>query len=88
MAWALVWSVDAAVSLSKLEKRDARRIVEKLELAAKNPQHFLERLVGQDDYKLRVGQYRILCTLLHSKNAIFIEAMGHRKKIYKTHSKP
>lgn len=66
-----------------MQTKDLQRIIEKLEKAAESPPHYFKRLTGADDYKLRVGDYRILVLLLHSKNTVFVEKIGHRKNVYK-----
>ena len=76
-------SEEAFRDLSSLENRTVKRIIKKLEQAAKNPNHYFTRLVGCDDYKLRVGDYRGLALLLHEKKVIFVQKIGHRKNIYK-----
>ena len=83
MGWKIGWSTDAASFMSRLEKEDARRIVEKLEDAAENPQHYFRRLIGEEDCKLRIGDYRALVLLVHSENMVFVEKIDHRKKVYK-----
>ena len=83
MPWKITLSSDALQFLSDLDKSEARRIGKKLEQTAENPQHFLEHLAGHEDYKLRVGDYRLVVLLLHNENTIFIEKIGHRKNIYK-----
>jgi hypothetical protein len=37
-----------------------------LEKAALDPDYYLTRLATSDDYKLRVGDYRVLAVLSHS----------------------
>ncbi len=81
--WSVELSEEAFRDLSKLEKKIAERIVRKLEVAAKNPHRYLTRLVGHDDYKLRVGDYRVLVLLLHEKKVLFVQKLGHRKKVYR-----
>ena len=60
----------------------ARRVIERLERAAENPNHYLTRLVGSDEYKLRIGDYRLLAALSHSHGAITVERVDHRSRIY------
>ena len=69
--------------MARLEMRVAKRVVEKIESAAQNPSHFFERLSGLEEAKLRVGDYRVIAQLLRGGEAIAIERVGHRKKIYK-----
>ena len=83
MQWSISWSNEAASDLSKIDNKDAKRIVEKLEEASKNPNHYFERLVGNDYYKLRIGDYRVLVVFFHTNNTIHIQKLGHRKNIYK-----
>ena len=83
MPWKIRWSQEAALSMSGFDKKLAKRIFEKLEEASENPLHFFERLAGEEDYKLRVGDYRILVLLFHAQSLVFVEKIGHRKNVYK-----
>jgi mRNA-degrading endonuclease RelE of RelBE toxin-antitoxin system len=83
MAWKLSWSTDAALFMSKLDKSAAQRISDKLESTLPNPLHFFRRLSEADDCKLRIGDYRALVLLLHAEETVFVEKIGHRKRVYK-----
>jgi len=83
MAWKLSWSTDAALFMSKLDQKEAQRISDKLESTLSNPNHFFRRLAGEDDCKLRIGDYRAIVLLLHSEETVFVEKVGHRKRVYK-----
>ncbi len=83
LVWEIQFSIEAVRDLSKLDAKTAARIIKKLEESSKNPVHFFTRLAGHDDYKLRVGDYRVIALLLHDLKVIFIEKIGHRKNIYK-----
>ncbi len=69
--------------LGKLDKILARRIWDKIMLTKSEPHHFFERLVGRNDYKLRIGDYRVIADINDSSKKIEIALIGHRKKIYK-----
>ena len=69
--------------MSKLGQKEAQRICNKLESTLENPQRFFKRLSGEEDYKLRIGDYRAIALLLHNEQTVFIEAVDHRKRIYK-----
>ena len=81
--WSVELSEDALRDLSNLDNKTVKRIVKKLEQSAQNPVHYFTRLVGHDEYRLRVGDYRILVLLLHQKKTIYVEKIGHRKNVYK-----
>ena len=48
-----------------------------------NPFHYFERLKGRKDYKLRIGDYRVIADIEESQNKIKVTVIGHRKNIYK-----
>ncbi len=83
MAWKLSWSTDSALFMSKLDRKEAQRISDKLESTLSNPNHFFRRLAGEDDCKLRIGDYRALVLLLHAEETVFVEKVDHRKRVYK-----
>ena len=67
--------------LSKLPKELQKRIYYKLESTSNNPFHFFERLTKRTDYKLRIGDYRIIADIDNKR--IVVTSIGHRKNIYK-----
>jgi len=69
--------------LEKLEKHIGARIFKKIQLTKENPFHFFERLEGRTDFKLRVGDYRVIADIDSRKKRIEITRIGHRKNIYK-----
>ena len=42
-----------------------------------------KKLSGRDEYRLRVGNYRILYTISDSDSALTIIAVGHRREAYR-----
>ena len=83
MPWRIRWTDQAVRDLSKLDGQVAQRIVSKVEQAAREPLRFFSRLVGGDDYKLRVGDYRVLALLSPEEKAILVERVDHRSRIYR-----
>ena len=41
------------------------------------------RLTGSDEFRLRVGDYRILYQFEVNENSILVLAVGHRREIYR-----
>ncbi len=78
--YALVFDKHAARTLASLEKPLAIRIYKKLEAAKQNPFIFFERLSGRQDYKLRVGDWRIIADLNAALQKIEVTKIGHPKK--------
>ncbi len=60
----------------------ARRVVAKLEQAAAHPERFFQRLAGSGEYKVRVGDYRVIAALTHERQTIIVERVDHRSRVY------
>ena len=69
--------------LEKLNKKTKKRIYEKILSTREDPFHYFERLTRRSDYKLRVGNYRVIADIDDTNNKIFVSVIGHRKNIYK-----
>ncbi len=61
----------------------ARRIIKKVETTLDNPHLFFKRLTGRPEYKLRVGDYRLIADIEETRRTIFIRSVGHRRDIYR-----
>ena len=42
-----------------------------------------KKLRGVDDYRLRVGDYRILYTVDDTRRLVEVSAIGHRREVYR-----
>ena len=69
--------------LNKLQRPLKERIFDKILLTKDIPLRFFERLKGRSDYKLRVGDYRVIADINQNTRKIEITKIGHRKNIYK-----
>jgi mRNA interferase RelE/StbE len=78
----VVFDGPAIASLSKLPNQLKERIFSKILSAKADPFHFFERLEGRADYKLRVGDYRIIADIDQTKRKIEVTRIGHRKNVY------
>ncbi|RME79639.1 MAG: type II toxin-antitoxin system RelE/ParE family toxin [Methanobacteriota archaeon] len=76
-------SEEAESFLFSLDNKEARRIIAKLETAARDPLRYFKRLKGRHEYKLRVGNYRLIAHILHEQKKVVVIAMGHRRNVYK-----
>ena len=47
-----------------------------------NPHRFFERLTGRTDYKIRIGDYRVIADIDDKNKKIEITVIGHRKNVY------
>jgi len=83
MTFSVEWSPKAQQELSKLEKPLIKRILQKVEGIKENPFSFLKKLTNDPRFSLRVGDYRILISVLEQEKKILVLTLGHRKNIYK-----
>lgn len=81
MPFKIVWDEKAYDSLNKLEPSISRRIFKKVEELSENPfSKDIKRLKECNDFRLRVGDYRVIFFI--EQNTLQILKIGHRKNIY------
>jgi mRNA interferase RelE/StbE len=74
----------AEKSLSKLPKKMQLRIQGAITVLASNPlPPVAKKLVGRDNYRLRVSDYRIVYSIHENILTVKIISIGHRREIYK-----
>lgn len=83
MSYEVEWSQKAKDGLKAVEKSFAKRIIGKVMDIRFAPYHFVEKLVGEGAWRMRVGDYRVLLDINEPEKKIEILKVGHRKNIYK-----
>ncbi|MBU0590741.1 type II toxin-antitoxin system RelE/ParE family toxin [Candidatus Micrarchaeota archaeon] len=78
----VLFSQEALYQLKKLDNQIVSRILEKINETVTNPIHYFKRLKGRDEYKLRIGDYRVIANIMQNEKTVFIRSLGHRKNIY------
>jgi mRNA interferase RelE/StbE len=74
----------AEKSLSKLPKKMQVRIQGAITTLASNPiPPVSKKLVGRDNYRLRVSDYRIVYSIHENILTVKIVSVGHRREIYR-----
>lgn len=79
----IIFSQKAERFLDKLNASDRERIIRALERIKIRPENFLEKLIGKDSYKFRVGNYRLFIDIEQDKLLIMVIKIGYRKNVYK-----
>ena len=75
------WKEHTVKNIENLESSIAKRILKKVEELSENPfSKDIKKLKGSNDFRLRVGDYRIIFSI--EKKTIQILKVGHRKNIY------
>jgi mRNA interferase RelE/StbE len=74
----------AEKELDALPARTRSRIIKRLLNLETNPRpHGVAKLQGQEAYRLRVGDYRVLFTIDDVKRVVLVYAVGHRRDVYR-----
>ncbi len=82
LLYEIIFSLKAKKQLLKLEKSIQERIISSLERIRIRPEAFVNKLVGNPGYKLRVGDYRVIMDIDNNKLLVLVIKVGHRKNIY------
>ena len=83
MNFFVLWPEDVRKQLSKMEKKIADRIINKVESIRNSPFLFVIKIKNSDFYRLRVGDYRVIMSIDRGKMVILVIEIGHRRNIYK-----
>jgi len=76
----------AARDLARLDKPEARRVVDRINWLVSNygtiqPEALSGNLAGFR--KLRVGDFRVIYEILDPEQILLVHAIGHRREIYR-----
>ncbi len=65
-------------------KKDRQRLVERILQLADNPRPYgIEKISGQEKYRIRQGRYRILYAIEDQDLIVQIVKVGHRKDVFR-----
>lgn len=70
--------------LDSIQKNDLQRIMERIGALAENPRPAgCEKLSGQEKYRIRQGNYRIIYSIQDFQLTVWIVKVGHRREVYR-----
>ena len=74
----------AVKELNNLPHNDLKRIIRKIHNLADNPRPTdCKKLSGEEKYRIRSGNYRILYFIEDDVLVIYIVKIGHRREVYR-----
>ena len=83
-SYRLLIKPSAAKELEAVPKKDRQRIVTRIrDLSVEPRPPGCERLSSQDLYRVRQGNYRIVCTVQDPDLVVVIVTIGHRREVYR-----
>ncbi len=81
----LLIKASAAKELKGVSSKKVRaRLVERILALADMPRpHGCEKLSGQEKYKIRQGDYRVVYAVDDAEKTVLVVKVGHRKDVYR-----
>jgi len=74
----------AGKELAELPKQDRLRVIARIENLAHDPRPTgSEKLSGQERYRVREGDYRILYEIHDHVLVVMVVRIGHRREVYR-----
>ena len=80
--YAINYDKKAISFLDKLPFGMRERIMIKIDDSQENPFRYFKKLKGKREFKLRVGDCRVIADIDSSIKVVSIRKIGHRKNIY------
>jgi mRNA interferase RelE/StbE len=70
--------------IKKIPQNDVKKILEHIDSLAIEPRPYgCKKLKGQENYRIRQGNYRIIYSIRDIELMILILTIGHRKDVYR-----
>ena len=83
-SYSLVIKRSAERDIENLPARSRRRVVGRITTLAQDPRPFgSEKLSGEEKYRLRQGDYRVVYGIDDARTTVIIERVGHRRDVYR-----
>jgi mRNA interferase RelE/StbE len=80
----VVFRKSVAQDLRSIPNRDLRKILTTIETLSEEPRPSrVEKLSGQDRYRIRQGNYRIIYEINDKEVIVVVVKVEHRKEFYK-----
>ena len=81
----LVFKKSVAKDLRAIPRKDIARILKRLEALSDDPRGpGCEKLSGQERYRVRQGNYRIIYEIVDDKLVVVVVKVGHRGEVYRS----
>jgi mRNA interferase RelE/StbE len=80
----VVFRKSVAQDLRSIPNRDLRKILTTIETLSEEPRPSgVEKLSGQDRYRIRQGNYRIIYEINDKEVIVVVVKVEHRKEVYR-----
>ena len=80
----VIFKRSVAKDLRQIPKKDIAKILKRIEALRTEPRPpGVEKLSGQEKYRIRQGVYRILYEIRNNKLIVVVVKIGHRRDVYR-----
>ena len=80
----VIFKQSVAKDLRQIPKKDIARILKRIEALRFEPRpQGVEKLSGQEKYRIRQGVYRILYEIRNNQLTVVVVKIGHRRDVYR-----
>ncbi len=84
MRYSIEIAPSARKALHKLPLPMRQRIQVAIDELAENPfPHGVQKLRGDEGYRIRVGDYRVIYDVEHGRLRVLVIRIGHRREVYR-----
>jgi len=82
--YSLEFKRSVARDVEAIPKRDLQRIMDRIEALRDDPRPLgCVKLSGQEYYRIRQGNYRIVYEIVDARLVVVVIAVGHRRNVYR-----
>ena len=80
----IIFKQSVAKDLRQIPKKDVARILKRIDSLRAEPRPpGVEKLSGQEKYRIRQGVYRILYEIRNDELIVVVVKVGHRRDVYR-----
>ena len=80
----VIFKQSVAKDLRQIPKKDVARILKRIDALKAEPRPSgVEKLSGQEKYRIRQGVYRILYEIRNDELIVVVVKVGHRRDVYR-----
>lgn len=85
MAYSISYAPSAARAIRKLDGQTARRLVTAISELAANPRPpgCIRLKGGSGEFRIRVGDYRVVYDVKDQELVVLVLRLGHRREVYR-----
>ena len=84
-AYSIFFKESVRKDLDSIPKNDLQRVMERIASLAGNPRPIgCEKLSGQERYRIRQGDYRIIYSIQDTQLTVWVVKVGHRREVYRS----